>query len=204
METTTTLLVLLTSIVHADVAPVSPGDAAEELRERYIAFVEESDPFTDETTLRLQVVGVSVDAWLQKLREHTVQLASGNLPPSATVPDVPRALFAMECNADGGAIDVSTSNGGEHRIGCLQDGVRLRVDDDPMMELSGMVENDTAAALLDRLQNGEEFIVQQNPPTAGHIVYTFTLYVERREDHEGFDKRPIISEFRERCAARRQ
>lgn len=56
MRMTTASPALLTSIAYASVAPVPPAGATEKLSESHIAIVEEFDPFTDQTTLSLQVV----------------------------------------------------------------------------------------------------------------------------------------------------
>ena len=207
MKITAASLALLTSISHASEAPVPPADITEKLRENHIAIVEELDPFTDQTTLGLQVVGVALDGFerrvIEWLRNRRELLEAGVSPEKSllTPPEVVQALFVMKCDPDGTLLSFPLVV--ESGQDVLRDGVRIRIDDDPMLGLEGTIGHNKAAALLDRLKDANKFIVQRNPPTAGHHVFTFTLQREQSAKGDAFDRRPTVHEFRKRCAARR-
>ena len=211
VKTISAALAILGAAANAALEPVSPVEAIEELRENHIALVETTDPFTDQTTLSLQLIGFDSEEMERKFREFIraieeqtqtlkaateagVAVSPPGLPP---MPEWTKSLFVMECNPTGELLAVPlVTDEASSQSPSLQR-FRVRVDADPMMELTGAVDHDGATALLNRLIEANGFIVQRHPPTAGDQVFTFRLYVESE-----FDRRLILREFENRCSAR--
>ena len=207
MKTIAVTLVCLSLIAHAAIEPLSQIEALDELQESHVALVETVDPFTDESTLSLQLVGFVSDEieknlrdLIREIQEQTRRLEAAN-DAGVSVPGSPlpslreptRFLFTIQCDAEGriSAFPLVADENSPMR------GWRMRIDDRPMVEFGPAIQHTAAAAMLSHLKEASRFVVQHNPPSAGDPVVTFKLQSE-----DAFDRRPFFRELEERCRLR--